>query len=257
MEKRKVLIVDDELPALNVLVTMLAKRPDLEIVLATTEYQVAYDYLDENDVDLLIVDLDLRVDSGYNLMAAVEPPTQIIVCTASEREGSEAIYHGAIDFVVKMVQEDRLIFAVDRALRQLELLEHEQANRVYPSTVAVQLETSDAFVNVRVGELVYARSEGKSTYLCLANGHELLAKKLLRNLQLLLNPAEFIRIQKGFIVSREAIDHYLPGALFKTKNWWVELRDEVASREENSREPRRLPVGERYRHRVEKALGIR
>lgn len=257
MEKRKVLIVDDELPALNVLNMMLAKRPELEIVLATTEYQVAYDYLDEYEVDLLVVDLDLRVDTGYNLMAAVEPPTQIIVCTASEREGSDAIYQGAIDFVVKLVQEDRLYFGVDRALRQLELLENEQSNRVYPSTIAVQLETSDAFVNVRLSELVYARSEGKTTYLFFENGQELVAKKLLCNLQQLLDPAEFIRIQKGFIVRRDAIGQYLPGTLLKTKNWWVELRPEAIAGREDDAKKRRLPVGERYRHRVEKALGIR
>lgn len=257
MEKRKVLIVDDELPALNVLIAMLAKRPELEIVLATTEYQEAYDYLDEFEVDILIVDLDLRVDTGYNLMAAVEPPTQIIVCTASEHEGSDAIYRGAIDFVVKLVQEDRLDFAIDRALRQLELLYYEQSNRTYPSTVAVQLETSDAFLNVRVSELVYARSEGKSTYLFLEQGEELLAKRLLRNLQQLLDPAEFIRIQKGFIVRRDAIDQYLPGSFFQTKNWWVVLRLELTARKKDDREQTKLPVGERYRHRLEKALGIR
>lgn len=259
MDKRKVLIVDDELPALNVLKMMLAKRPELEIVLATTEYQVAYDYLDEYDVDLLVVDLDLRVDTGYNLMAAVEPPTQIIVCTASEREGSDAIYHGAIDFVVKLVQEERLDFAVDLALRQLELLENEQSNRVYPSTVAVQLETSDAFVNVRVSELLYACAEGKMTWLYFGNGKVLVAKKLLRNLQDLLDPTEFIRIQKKYIVRRDAIGQYLPGMLtrLKTKHWWVELLPEAIAGLAEEEEKRRLPVGERYRHRVEKALGIR
>lgn len=257
MDKRKVLIVDDELPALNVLEMMLAKRPELEIVLATTEYQVAYDYLDEYEVDLLVVDLDLRVDTGYNLMAAVEPPTQIIVCTASEREGSDAIYHGAIDFVVKLVQEDRLDFAVDLALRQLELLENEQSNRVYPSTVAVQLEASSAYVNVRVSELVYARSDGKCTYLFLADGQELLAKVLLRNLQDMLNPTEFIRIQKGFIVNRGAIRRYLPTVDSGLKKWWVELDPGVVEKWRNRPEKSGLPVGGRYRYRVEKALGVR
>ena len=259
MYKRKVLIIDDELPALQVLITMLAKRADLEIVLATTAYQQAYDYLDEHDVDLLLVDLDLRVNTGYNLMAAVEPPTQMIVCTASGEKGSESLHHGAIDFVEKLVDEDRLNFAVDRALRQLELLENEQAHQVYPSTIAVQLETSDAFVNVRVNELVYASAEGKTTCLFFGDGQELLAKKLLGNLQLLLDPAEFIRIQKKYIVRRDAISQYLPGMLthLKTKNWWVELRPEAIAGLAEEEEKRRLPVGERYRHRVEKALGIR
>lgn len=258
MEKRKVLLIDDELPALEVLEIFMAKRrPELEIALATTEFQEAYDYLDENDVDLLVVDLDLRVNTGYNLMAAVEPPTQIIVCTASADKGSESLYYGAVDFVTKMVQEDRLDFAVDRALRQLELLEHEQRNRIYPSTVAMQQEAGNVYVNVRVAELVYARSEGKCTRLFLTNGREVVARIMLRSLQTLLNPEQFIRIQKGFIVNREAVNNYLPGSNFGTRNWWVKLCEEMVFAWENAREKGKLPVGDKYRYRLEKALGVR
>jgi len=257
MERRKVVLVDDERPALEILKAMVHKRPDLEIVLATTRFQEAYAYLDGHGVDLLIVDLDLRVDSGYTLMGAVEPPTQIIVCTATDNQGSDSLLAGAIDYVVKMVEEERFNFAVDRALRQLELLEHEQANRVYPSSVAIQLETGNVYVNVRVDELVYARSDGKCTYLFLTEARELLARKLLRDLQQLLDPTDFIRVQKGFIVRRDAVSRYVPEPESKTKKWWVELNKEVICEWENSREKGKLPVGERYRYRVEKALSVR
>lgn len=257
MEKRKVLIIDDELPALNVLNMMLAKRPELEIVLATTEYQEAYDYLDEHDVDLLMVDLDLRVDTGYNLMAAVEPPTQIIVCTGSSREGSLSLYSGAIDFVVKMIDEDRLNFAVDRALRQLELLENEQKTQTYASTIAVLPEVGNSYVNMRVDELVYARSEGKTVRLFLTQQRELVASMLLRDLQARLNPRDFIRNQRGFIVRREAIKQYRPGSDFDTKHWWIELHEDMICDWPEARENGRLPVGEKCRYRVEKALGVR
>lgn len=257
MEKRKVILVDDERPALEVLKSMVNRRADLEIALATTRFQEAYDFLDENDVDLLVVDLNLRVDSGYTLMGAVEPPTQIIVCTASDNQGSESIRAGAMDYVVKMVQEDRFNFAVDRALRQLELLEFERANRVFPSTIAVQLEEGDAYVNLRVAELVYARSEGKCARLFLTEGRELLARKLLRDVQQLLDPNEFIRNQRGFLIKREAIASYQPGTAFKTKHWWVILGEETIFDWKNDMEKGKLPVGNKYRYRVEKALGIR
>ncbi|WP_257670471.1 LytR/AlgR family response regulator transcription factor [Parapedobacter tibetensis] len=257
MERRKVVLVDDERPALEILKTLVGKRLDLEIALETTRFQEAYDYLDEHDIDLLVVDLDLRVESGYTLMGAVEPPTQIIVCTASDNEGSESLLAGAIDYVVKMVQEDRFNFAIDRALRQLELLEREREMRTYPSTIAVLPEEGNAYVNVRVAELVYARSEGKCARLFLTHGREMLASMLLRDLQVRLNPADFIRNQRGFIVRREAVSEYLPGAQFGTKHWWVELHEDAVSIWENDREKGMLPVGEKYRYRVEKTLGVR
>src|SRR5690606_15654264 len=257
MNRRKVVIIDDELPALQVLETILGKRPDLEIVLSTTDYQAAFDYLDENDVDLLIGRLDLRVASGYDLLAGVEPPTQIIVCTGSKDEGSESLLNGAIDFVVKLVEEDRLNFAVDRALRQLQLLEFERESKHYPSTVALQLQNSQVFVNVRTADLVFAQADGKCTRLFLANGEDLLARKLIRDLQNELNPVDFIRSHRSIVVNRLSIERYELESEHALRKWIVKLRKEVMHKWANDNEKGQLPVGGKYRYRVEKALGIR
>lgn len=257
MKKRRILVVDDELPALELLTSMVARRPELEIALATTEYQTVLDFLDEEDVDLMIVDLDLRVNTGYNLMVAVEPPTQVIVCTASKDKGSESLHHGAIDFVEKLVEEDRLNFAIDRALRQLELLEFERETKRYPTTAAFQPEDETTYINVRVAELIYARAEGKSTWLFLTEGRELLVNIGLRNLQALLDPVDFIRCQRGFIVNRDSVGEYLSGTDFGTKHWWIRLRSDLIWTWNSGREQGMLPVGDKYRYRLEKALGVR
>lgn len=259
MDRRKVLIVDDELPALNVLVALAKRRPELEIVLATTDFQEAWDYLDTHDIDILIVDLDLRVASGYRLMGVVEPPAQIIVCTASKEEGSHAIQAGAVDFLTKMVEASRFNSAIDRAVGQLVLLEKVEKYKVYPSTILVPVGAGDGEVhhNIEVNRLVYARSEGKTTCLFLDDGTNLLANRLLLEIQGLLDPHRFIRVQKGFMVNREAIATYVPGTAYGTKNWWIVLREKFRLLFENEPEKGRLPVGDRFRYRVERLLGVR
>lgn len=270
MDKRKVVIVDDERPALDVLATLVKTRPELEIVLGTTQFQEAWDYLDEHDIDILLVDLDLRVESGYRLMGAVDEPTQIIVCTASKDQGTEAIGRGAIDFLTKMVAPERFNYAIERALRQLELLENLEKNKSYPSTLMVPLAPDDSsddekrrnpepnhYNSFSVDKLAYIRSEGKNSRLFFNDGTELFAKQLLRELQTGLDPDTFIRTQRGFIVNRRSIVGYKPGTEFGTKHWWILLEEPEPNFWENTLEKGKIPVGEKYRYRVEKILGIR
>lgn len=270
MERKKVVIVDDELPALEILLMFVKKRPELEIVLATTQFQKAWDYLDENDIDLLIVDLDLRVDSGYRLMGAVEEPTQIIVCTASENEGTKAIGNGAIDFLTKLVEEERFNYAIDLALKQMELLENRDRNKMYPPTVVVPLApdelsddpafkkpNADHYKSFRAKDLVYARSDGKTTRLFFIDGSQLLVKLLMRDFQSQLEPLHFIRIQKGYLVNREFIGDYKSGADFDTRHWWIVFDPEVIPTWKGNTDKGKLPVGGKYRYRVERALNIR
>lgn len=257
-------IVDDELPALAILIAFVKKRPELEIVLATTHFQEAWDFLDENDCDLLIVDLDLRVDSGYRLMGAVEEPTQIIVCTGADKEGTKAIYNGAIDFLTKLVDEERFNFAVDRALKQINLLATSERNTTYPTTVMVPLApegeseapvykkpNAEHYKSFFANELVYARSEGKYTRLYFADGSQLLVRMLMRDFQIRLDPLQYIRIQRGYLVNREFIGDYVQG----DRHWWVMLI--TVPEWKDNQDNGKLPVGGKYRYRVERALNIR
>ncbi|MEC3879744.1 LytR/AlgR family response regulator transcription factor [Parapedobacter sp. 10938] len=270
MNKRKVVIVDDEHPALEVLIELVKRRPELEIALATTQFHDALDFLDENDNDILITDLDLRVDTGYRLMGAVEEPTQIIVCTAFEKEGTDAIGSGAIDFLTKMVAPERFDYAIDRALRKLELLENIARNTAYSATLFMSLapdETSsmeehrnpdtNSYKGICVSDLVYARSDGKNCRLFFIDGSQLLVRQLLRDVQTLLDPAKFIRIQRQYLVNKAAIGDYRPWLGDEAKHWWVVLTLDANKDWKNDQDNGRFPVGNKYRYRVEKALGIR
>lgn len=270
MNKRKVVIVDDERPALEVLIELVKRRPELEITLATTLFHEALEFLDEHDNDILIVDLDLRVDTGYRLMGAVEEPTQIIVCTGYEKEGTDAIGSGAIDFLTKMVAPERFDYAIDRALKQLELLESVERNKSYSATLFMPLapdETSsieelrnpdtNSYKGIRLSDLIYARSEGKNCRLFFSDGSQLLVRQLLRDVQTRLDPAKFIRIQRQYLVDKAAIGDYRPWAGDEAKHWWVVLAQDALKEWEKDLDGGRFPVGNKYRYRVEKALGIR
>src|SRR5690606_17483783 len=265
MKKRKVVIVDDERPALDVLIELVKRRPELEIALATTQFHEALEFLDENDNDILITDLDLRVYTGYRLMGAVEEPTQIIVCTAFEKEGTDAVGGGAIDFLTKMVAPERFDDAVDRALKQLELLENIERNKAYSATLFLPLapdETSsieryrnpdtNAYKGIQVRDLIYARSDGKNCRLFFIDGSQLMVRQLLRDVQTQLDPAKFIRIQRQYLVNKAAIGDYRPWTSDEAKHWWVILAQDAIKDWENDMDKGRFPVGNKYRYRVEK-----
>ncbi|WP_262249381.1 LytTR family DNA-binding domain-containing protein [Parapedobacter soli] len=173
----------------------------------------------------------------------------------------------ALDVLIELVKR-RPEF--DRVRRQLERLENIACNKAYQSMLFMSLapdETNsmeeyrnsdtDAYKGIQVNDLVYARSEGKNCRLFFIDGSQLLVRQLLRDVQIQLDPAEFIRIQRQYLVCKTAIGDYRPRLGDEAKHWWVILAPGANKRWENDTDKGRLPVGNKYRYRVEKALGIR
>ena len=75
----------------------------------------AADFLASHPVDLLLLDLTLSGEDGYDLLRqAVAGPFQTIVISAHTDQAIDAYAHGVLDFVPKPLDEERLRLALDR-----------------------------------------------------------------------------------------------------------------------------------------------
>ena len=115
----RVLVVDDEQPALDELAFLLhADQRIAEVVTAVTATE-GLRILRETDVDAVFLDIQMPGLSGLELAEVLgrfkEPPPVVFV-TAHEQHAVEAFELHAVDYVLKPVRAERLAEAVRRVL---------------------------------------------------------------------------------------------------------------------------------------------
>ena len=131
-----ILIIEDEEIIRNALTRLLERNG--YAVSAETSVESAADGLDLTSFDLIIADLRLPGVAGIEVMPlAPEVPTIIMTSYASVRSAVEAMKCGALDYIAKPFDNDELLLAVRRAVKEGRMQRQNAAlkadlNRDYP-----------------------------------------------------------------------------------------------------------------------------
>lgn len=119
MNGLRVLVVDDERPALDELSWLLGRDPRIGEVLSCDSATEALRMLQEIDVDALFLDVQMPGLTGVELaqvLARFKEPPPIVFVTAYEQHAVEAFDLRAADYVLKPVRAERLAEAVRRVV---------------------------------------------------------------------------------------------------------------------------------------------
>lgn len=113
----RTLIVDDEPVARQVLREELERFPDIEIVGEAANGKEALAKIAELHPDLMFLDLQMPVMSGFEVIQNLSelPAPFVIIVTAFDQHAIQAFEAGAIDYLLKPVNEARLQRAIERA----------------------------------------------------------------------------------------------------------------------------------------------
>lgn len=115
----RVLVVDDERPALDELSFLLRRDPRIASVLTSDSATDALRVLRENEVDAVFLDISMPGLNGLEMaqvLARFRTPPPIVFVTAHEQHAVEAFELAAVDYVLKPVREARLAEAVRRVV---------------------------------------------------------------------------------------------------------------------------------------------
>lgn len=116
----RVLLADDEPPALERLQLMLAGLEGVEIVGLARDGQSAIEQARALKPDLLLLDIQMPRGTGLNVAAELrgEDSPEIVFITAFEAFAPDAFEVEAADYLLKPVRQDRLRQAIERARRR-------------------------------------------------------------------------------------------------------------------------------------------
>jgi two-component system response regulator AlgR len=116
----KILIVDDELPARQRLVAMLAELGDCQVAGEADNGREAVEKAAALAVDAVLMDIAMPVMDGLEAarhLAHLQPRPAVIFCTAYDEHALAAFEAAAVDYLVKPVRRERLVEALERARR--------------------------------------------------------------------------------------------------------------------------------------------
>lgn len=200
-EPKKCIIVDDEPAAHYVLVNYIKQNPQLELVFQCYNGIEAMNYLRENKVDLMFLDINMPEISGIELLKIIPMPPKTILTTAYSEFALESYDYGVIDYLLKPIYFPRFLKAIDRFF-SIENVANKSAE-VVANTVSVKVDGH--LLELELDTFLFAQSFGnyvklhttKRTYLASITTSEF--EKCLPELG-------FMRIHKSYIVALDKID---------------------------------------------------
>ena len=213
------LIAEDEALMRERLKEKLAEVwPELAVVAEAEDGDEALALFDVHRPQVAFLDIRMPGRSGLDVAAAIGGECHVVFITAYDQYALQAFDAGAVDYLLKPVETDRLHTMVERLRRKLgtpppDLSSLVDALRRATPAPATRMRWIKAAVGkqvklIPVADVVYFQSDTKYTRVVLAAG-EALIRTPLKDLLAELDPDRFWQIHRGTIVNLDAVSGVL------------------------------------------------
>jgi LytT family two-component system response regulator NatR len=207
----KIGLVDDQAYDLEKLNAVISQIDGIEIVFATQDSEVAYRYIKNSQVDLLIADIEMPKFSGYELADLIDSyalDTSVIFVTAHSGYAVHAFELSVFDYIMKPYNRERLIKSIQRFKKK------KAGNEDDRGRLVIKQKSEIHFILKK--DIIYIERTGRSTTIVTTNEvyetyHPLneLEEELVRR--------DFFRSHRSFIINI----HYVKNFSIYAKNSYL------------------------------------
>ncbi|MDP4263318.1 MAG: LytTR family DNA-binding domain-containing protein [Bacteroidota bacterium] len=218
----RAILVDDEPDGIRTLKKLLELNcPEVEIEATCSSAMAAKQKLEEIKPDLVFLDVRMPGKSGLELLGELSVTNfEVIFVTAHNEYLLQALQFSAVDYLMKPVDEDRLIEAVERVKKRLtqkktagpaEILLHNINKAGFPLEMRLCLPTQKGFTIVKLEEIAYCEAQRSYTIFRLINNKSIMISKPLFDYDRLLSDTVFLRVHKSFLINLMHVKEYTRG----------------------------------------------
>ena len=237
MNKIKVAIIEDEVPAARLLHEMIQSlRPDWEVMILPGTIEESVEWFRTNPhPELLFLDIQLTDGNSFMLIEQARPDSMIVFTTAYDEYAVRAFTVNSIDYLLKPIHQERLLQTIERfenltekyihdfnrESRLLEVLESLSDIQRLPGIENKRYRTrflissGNKLFTLAVSDVSYFYSENKLTFVVTKNNKEYVLDFALDKLCEQLDPDMFFRTNRQTLVSVDAIQRIEPYFLGK------------------------------------------
>ncbi|MFT3680924.1 MAG: LytTR family DNA-binding domain-containing protein [Ferruginibacter sp.] len=227
------LIIDDNKIARTTMKQLASHVKDIVVAGECADAMEAYNLLQQQSVDILLLDIEMPGMSGLELTRNLSNKRPVIIFTTSKKEyAAEAFELNVADYIVKPVTPARFIQAIDKAI---EILESNKEEVNFTDDEFIFIRDSNIIRRLKTDDILFVEAMGD--YVKLHTVQKFYAiHNTLKNVEERLNKTKFIRVHRSYIAAVNKIDTIQDGALI------------VAGKP--------VPVADAYRHNLNKRLNI-
>lgn len=200
----KLLLVDDEPLAHQVLLHHLAQHPDMQVVTHSYNATQALAVLAKQQIDLMLLDIQLPVLTGLEMLKVLAQPPQVIITSAYADYALDGYELDVTDYLLKPISAERLALALDKVRRKNLLLAAATAgkNSVQPPPVAgfIVLKVDRELRRFELASICCFEAYGN--YVKVWQGPQMtLVSSTLKQLCHQLSATAFVQVHKSFLVA--------------------------------------------------------
>ena len=225
------IVVDDDPLTRNGLELLLQADPEIRVVASCSNGRMAVDQIRELNPDVAFLDVRMPLMDGFQVMEALAPAErpQVVFVSGREQYAVRAFEVSAVDYLLKPFNQARLAMAVGRAkaaVRQQrsgqlteqveQLLQYAKeleapfrprgvSETALGSTEQLVLKAGSALLFMKPAEVVWVEAQGDFVKVQTGSKTQLV-RETLQNVELMLDPAKFLRIHRSFLVNLDHVD---------------------------------------------------
>ncbi len=210
------IIVEDEPLAAKVLTDYIREVPFLQLMGIFKDAIVATDFLRDNTVDLIFLDIHLPRLKGMAFLKTLAHPPAVIITTAYHQYAVEGFDLNVTDYLLKPIEFERFLIAVNKAgtLRKPSAFAESSAVAPEQGEISARAAKDHLFLNVQkkkvkilFSDILYIESQREYVKI-VTTKKEYLSKISTHEIETLLPLPLFKRIHRSFIVSLNKIESY-------------------------------------------------
>lgn len=199
----RVLLADDELLARKRLARLLAEIQGVTLVAECVDAEEVLARVKQGGVDVALLDIHMPGLSGIDALGILGTSGPIVIfCTAHADHAVAAFDGGAVDYLLKPIELDRLRKALERARARL-------SEPKAPAIGKLPIETRQGIVLVDPARITHATLDGALVTLFTLDG-ELITDFTLQDLERRLPEGRFLRVHRKSLLALEHVTRLEP-----------------------------------------------
>jgi two-component system, LytTR family, response regulator len=203
MSKLRCIIIEDEPLAAKVLADYVGQVPFLELKGMFKDAILATEYLREQNVDLMFLDIHLPKLKGMAFLKTLADPPAVIITTAYHQYAVEGFELNVTDYLLKPFEFERFLVAVNKVnTGKKETMEEKTAGKDF-----IFLNVQKKKVKILFSEILYIESQREYIRI-VTTKKAYLSKMGTQEIEDLLPPALFKRIHRSFIIAVNKIESF-------------------------------------------------
>ncbi len=192
------IIIEDEPLAQDVIKSHLQKSGRFNLVGTYRNAPEAKEAIEKEEIDLIFLDIQLPGMTGLNFLRSLTNPPLVVFTTSYPEYALESYEFNVIDYLLKPISYERFSKTIDKIIDGKIFKTSDEKKPAYREYIFIR--SNNKFFRISFTDIIYI--EGMRDYLKIHTPeHIIVTHQTMVEMENILPPGQFIRIQKSYIVS--------------------------------------------------------